>query len=145
MRMFWSKWRRKACARCSPHPRPFDSSKTGLGCGLHLAQAFLLHLLQNIRIDVLDLDGEDIALASEFSDVGFGKEGLCEVQPAPKTIRLIQDKYLQKAYLSERGIPVAPCEKLPESALTCSISTVRTSHWRASSRMWDSDVKRPSG
>ena len=43
------------------------------------------------------------------------KEGLCEVQPAPKTIRLIQDKYLQKAYLSERGIPVAPFEKLPEN------------------------------
>lgn len=43
------------------------------------------------------------------------KEGLCEVQPAPKTIRLIQDKYLQKAYLSEKGIPVAPFDKLPEN------------------------------
>jgi len=27
------------------------------------------------------------------------KEGLCEVQPSPGTIRLIQDKYLQKEYL----------------------------------------------
>ena len=42
------------------------------------------------------------------------KEGLCEVQPAPQTIRLIQDKYLQKKYLSEQGIPVAPFRVLPE-------------------------------
>jgi len=41
------------------------------------------------------------------------KEGLCEVQPAPGTIRLIQDKYLQKEYLAARGIPVAPFEALP--------------------------------
>ncbi|KAK8849605.1 phosphoribosylaminoimidazole carboxylase [Kwoniella newhampshirensis] len=41
------------------------------------------------------------------------KEGLCEVQPSPKTIRLIQDKYEQKKYLAERGIPVAPFEGLP--------------------------------
>lgn len=38
------------------------------------------------------------------------KEGLCEVQPSPSTIRLIQDKYLQKKFLAERGIPVAPFE-----------------------------------
>lgn len=38
------------------------------------------------------------------------KEGLCEVQPSPATIRLIQDKYLQKKFLAERGIPVAPFE-----------------------------------
>lgn len=38
------------------------------------------------------------------------KEGLCEVQPSPRTIRLIQDKYLQKKFLAERGIPVAPFE-----------------------------------
>jgi phosphoribosylaminoimidazole carboxylase len=41
------------------------------------------------------------------------KEGLCEVQPSPRTIRLIQDKYLQKQYLAERGIPVAPFGVLP--------------------------------
>ena len=41
------------------------------------------------------------------------KEGLCEVQPAPATIRLIQDKFLQKEYLAARGIPVAPFEALP--------------------------------
>ena len=41
------------------------------------------------------------------------KEGLCQVQPSPGTIRLIQDKYIQKKYLSDRGIPVAPFEVLP--------------------------------
>lgn len=43
------------------------------------------------------------------------QEGLCEVQPSPKTIRLIQDKYLQKKYLSDRGIPVAPFAVLPSN------------------------------
>ncbi len=42
------------------------------------------------------------------------KEGLCEVQPSPQTIRLIQDKYLQKRYLAEKGISVAPFAVLPE-------------------------------
>ncbi len=36
------------------------------------------------------------------------KEGLCEVQPSWKTIRLIQDKYLQKKHLEENGIAVGP-------------------------------------
>ena len=43
------------------------------------------------------------------------KEGLCEVQPSPRTIRLIQDKYLQKRYLAEKGIPVAAFAVLPEN------------------------------
>jgi phosphoribosylaminoimidazole carboxylase len=41
-------------------------------------------------------------------------EGLCEVQPSPATIRLIQDKYLQKKFLDERGIPVAPYQGVEE-------------------------------
>jgi phosphoribosylaminoimidazole carboxylase len=40
-------------------------------------------------------------------------EGLCDVQPSPGTIRLIQDKYLQKAHLAAAGIPVAPFQALP--------------------------------
>ena len=31
-----------------------------------------------------------------------------QVNPAPKTIRLIQDKFLQKQYLDKAGIPLAP-------------------------------------
>ncbi|EIW71595.1 hypothetical protein TREMEDRAFT_42952 [Tremella mesenterica DSM 1558] len=41
------------------------------------------------------------------------REGLCEVQPSPKTIRLIQDKYTQKCHLANKGIPVAPFRPLP--------------------------------
>lgn len=41
-------------------------------------------------------------------------EGLCEVQPSPKTIRLIQDKYLQKEYLASKGVAVAPFESVNE-------------------------------
>jgi phosphoribosylaminoimidazole carboxylase len=43
------------------------------------------------------------------------KEGLCEVQPSPWTIRLIQDKYLQKKHLQERGLAVAPFEAVPSN------------------------------
>jgi phosphoribosylaminoimidazole carboxylase len=40
------------------------------------------------------------------------------VQPAPATLRLIQDKLLQKRHLAEHGIPVAPfAEGLDEAAL----------------------------
>ncbi|GMK53855.1 hypothetical protein CspeluHIS016_0104410 [Cutaneotrichosporon spelunceum] len=39
-------------------------------------------------------------------------EGLCDVQPSPATIRLIQDKYLQKEHLAAAGIPVAPFKVL---------------------------------
>ena len=42
------------------------------------------------------------------------REGLCEVQPSPRTIRLIQDKYLQKTHLAANEIPVVPFAVLPE-------------------------------
>lgn len=44
------------------------------------------------------------------------KEGLCEVQPSPRTIRLIQDKYLQKEYLASEGVAVAPFEKVEDTS-----------------------------
>lgn len=34
-----------------------------------------------------------------------------DVQPSPKTLRIIQDKFLQKRYLEQNGIPVAPFEE----------------------------------
>jgi phosphoribosylaminoimidazole carboxylase len=43
------------------------------------------------------------------------KEGTCQVQPSPATIRLIQDKYLQKRHLTERGLAVAPFEAVPSN------------------------------
>lgn len=35
-----------------------------------------------------------------------------DVNPAPETIRLIQDKYLQKQFFAHAGVPVAPFDKL---------------------------------
>ena len=37
--------------------------------------------------------------------------GGAQINPAPSTIRLIQDKFAQKQFLAEAGVPVAPfCE-----------------------------------
>jgi phosphoribosylaminoimidazole carboxylase len=36
------------------------------------------------------------------------------VQPAPGTLRLIQDKLLQKRHLAEHGVPVAPFAEVPD-------------------------------
>ena len=38
------------------------------------------------------------------------------VQPAPGTLRLIQDKLLQKRHLAEHGIPVAPFAEVSDEA-----------------------------
>lgn len=38
------------------------------------------------------------------------------VNPAPATIRLIQDKFAQKQFLSEAGVPVAPFMDTPDAA-----------------------------
>src|SRR5262245_11866551 len=38
------------------------------------------------------------------------------VHPAPGALRLIQDKLLQKRYLAEHGIPVAPFADAPDEA-----------------------------
>jgi phosphoribosylaminoimidazole carboxylase len=67
------------------------------------------------RCDVLTVEIEHVN-----ADVleAVEKEGLCEVQPSPGTIRLIQDKFLQKEYLAQRGIPVAPFAKLPSDPET---------------------------
>lgn len=51
-------------------------------------------------------------------------EGLCEVQPSPATIRLIQDKYLQHAHLRDAGIPTAPFAALPENPTGADVKAV---------------------
>src|SRR5262245_60405153 len=42
------------------------------------------------------------------------------VQPAPGTLRLIQDKLLQKRYMAEHGIPVSPFAEAPDEAALAS-------------------------
>ncbi|MDB5165050.1 MAG: N5-carboxyaminoimidazole ribonucleotide synthase [Candidatus Saccharibacteria bacterium] len=56
-----------------------------------------------IEIEHLDADILDELVA-------LGKP----VNPAPSTIRLIQDKYLQKKFFEEAGIPVAPFVEIPD-------------------------------
>lgn len=51
-------------------------------------------------------------------------EGLCDVQPSPATIRLIQDKYLQKEYLAGKGIPTAPFDKLPANPTSADVKAL---------------------
>ncbi|KAL7424427.1 phosphoribosylaminoimidazole carboxylase ade2 [Cryptotrichosporon argae] len=73
------------------------------------------------RCDVLTVEIEhvnaDVLAAVE-------REGLCEVQPSPATIRLIQDKYLQKVHLAERGIPVAPFKALPANPAPADVAAL---------------------
>jgi phosphoribosylaminoimidazole carboxylase len=45
----------------------------------------------------------------------LAKQGV-PVQPAPATLRLIQDKLLQKRHLAEHGIPLAPFADTPDEA-----------------------------
>jgi phosphoribosylaminoimidazole carboxylase len=52
------------------------------------------------------------------------KEGLCEVQPAPGTIRLIQDKYLQHKHMEDRGIATAPFAPLPPNPTAKDVEAV---------------------
>jgi phosphoribosylaminoimidazole carboxylase len=42
------------------------------------------------------------------------------VQPAPGTLRLIQDKLLQKRHLAEHGVPVAPFAEVPDETALAS-------------------------
>ncbi|GAA5848527.1 hypothetical protein JCM9279_006592 [Rhodotorula babjevae] len=64
--------------------------------------------IEHVNVDALD------EVANEFATTG-GRSGKgIQVFPAPSIIRTIQDKYLQKVHLAERGIPVAPF--LPISA-----------------------------
>jgi phosphoribosylaminoimidazole carboxylase PurK protein len=43
------------------------------------------------------------------------------VNPSPKTIRLIQDKFLQKEFLSKKGLPTAPYEEIKDEKSACKV------------------------
>jgi phosphoribosylaminoimidazole carboxylase len=73
----------------------------------------------NSHEDILELAGNVDVLTVEIEHVNtetllqIEHEGRCEVQPSAKTIRLIQDKFRQKEYLRENGLPVAPFLPVP--------------------------------
>lgn len=60
-----------------------------------------------IEIEHVDVDALE-SIAEEFTSTG-GRSGRgVEVFPAPRVIRVIQDKFKQKEYLVQRGVDVAP-------------------------------------
>jgi 5-(carboxyamino)imidazole ribonucleotide synthase len=58
-----------------------------------------------ITVEIEHLDTKVLSILSNN-----GKK----INPAPKTIQLIQDKFLQKEFLSRFGVPVAPFKKLSD-------------------------------
>lgn len=60
------------------------------------------------QADVITVEIEHVAadLLAELAASGM------PVQPLPRTIRLIQDKFLQKSFLADAGLPVAPFVEL---------------------------------
>ncbi|KAL8292526.1 hypothetical protein RQP46_001138 [Phenoliferia psychrophenolica] len=83
----------------------------------HLDGAFtsaskIRELAQMVDILTIEIEHVDVsaleAVANEFKSTG-GRSGKgVKIFPAPSVIRIIQDKFAQKEYLAQRGIPVAP-------------------------------------
>jgi 5-(carboxyamino)imidazole ribonucleotide synthase len=59
----------------------------------------------------IEIEHLDAVVLQRIADSGV------PVNPAPATIQLIQDKYAQKVFLREHGIPVAPFIKLEDAAM----------------------------
>lgn len=78
--------------------------------GAFTSAPHIRQLAQDCDLLTVEIEHVDATVLEEVE-----KEGLCEVQPSPRTIRLIQDKYLQKRHLEERGISVAPFAAVPDS------------------------------
>ncbi|KAK9463554.1 uncharacterized protein V1516DRAFT_619015 [Lipomyces oligophaga] len=77
------------------------------------------------KVDILTIEIEhvnaDVLLELEKENLFVGGEDgtkRLEIHPSPKTIKLIQDKYLQKEHLIAHGISTADCMDIPESTET---------------------------
>jgi len=71
------------------------------------------------KVDILTVEIEHINVdALEEAQKTHSSRSL-EVQPAPSTLRTIQDKFLQKEWLAARSLPVAPSQSIDgtESAI----------------------------
>lgn len=72
------------------------------------------HILElSTQCDVLTIEIEHVN--ADVLDK-IEKEGKCDVQPKAATIKLIQDKYLQKVHLEKNGLAVAPFAAVPNGA-----------------------------
>jgi 5-(carboxyamino)imidazole ribonucleotide synthase len=69
-----------------------------------------LHLLaKKADIITVEIEHVDSDLLGEIADLGI------PVEPSPSTIKMIQDKFLQKQFLQEAGLPVADFVKISDS------------------------------
>ncbi|MGI0003859.1 MAG: 5-(carboxyamino)imidazole ribonucleotide synthase [Candidatus Nitrosotenuis sp.] len=59
------------------------------------------------KVDILTYEIE-----SGNSDILKTAESKTDINPSPETLRMIQDKFLQKSFLSENGIPVTEFAKI---------------------------------
>lgn len=66
-------------------------------------------LAQGCDVVTVEIEHVDTATLEALEGAGV------QVQPTARTIRLIQDKYAQKAYFAERGIPVADFQDTPDT------------------------------
>lgn len=64
------------------------------------------------RVDYLTIEIEHLDAEVLETIAALGKP----INPKPKTIRLIQDKLLQKQYLNKAGVPVAPFAEVSNTA-----------------------------
>ena len=68
------------------------------------------------KVDVITFDLEDIPPATLNYLAGRVAAGAVEVQPAPETILLLQDKLLQKQWMVRNGLPTLPFRSLDTEA-----------------------------
>lgn len=72
--------------------------------------AALRSLAEQVDVITVETEHVDTALLDEIAGLGT------PVQPAPATIRMIQDKFKQKQFLAAAGIPVAPFVEITDAA-----------------------------
>ncbi len=82
---------------------------TQIKAGLHDAAA-LSRLAARTDIMTIEIEHVDAKLLSEIAALGK------PVQPAPDTIAMIQDKFRQKQFLAEAGIPLADFVEITDEA-----------------------------
>jgi 5-(carboxyamino)imidazole ribonucleotide synthase len=70
----------------------------------------ILALAKRSDFMTIEIEHVDAVVLQRIADSGV------PVNPAPSTIRLIQDKYAQKVFLQKNGIPTAPFIKLDDAA-----------------------------
>ena len=74
-------------------------------------KAALEQLAEQSDFITIEIEHLDAVVLQRIAESGV------PVNPAPKTIQLIQDKYEQKVFLQQHGIPVAPFVKLEDEAM----------------------------